>query len=379
MRGIAGRRTLSATLQPHLRRLALTLVSLVGAAPPVVAQTTGGTATSHLPAPHFASGTSWEPASAGSHGVHLHPGGWTIVLHGQGTLAYAADPDPHGDRDLYGTSVVGLRGSRRVAAGTLEVRAMASADPTLGSDGYPLLLQTGETADGFRPLYDRQHPHDLFVEIAALYRVRPAGGVAPFIYLAPIGEPAFGPPAFMHRASGRDIPNAPIGHHFHDGTHVTYGVVTLGVTIRERAKLEVSAFRGREPDEHHWNIERPRLDSYAARVTVLAGTRWALQASVADVDEPEQIHPGLDVRKATASVTHHRAIGSGSWSTTAAFGANRWSERTVTVAGIDFVVPARTQVALLLESSLRAGRWSAFTRFEAAEKDELRSLRHQAQ
>ncbi len=175
----------------------------------------------------------------------------------------------------------------------------------------------------------------------------------------------------MHRTSGRDVPNAPIGHHFHDGTHVTYGVATLDVTLAHRVELETSVFRGREPDERHWNVERPALDSCAVRVTVSPTPHWALQASAADVEQPEQIHSGLDVRKATASVAYHHPTRSGFWSTTAVIGANRWGERTVTVAGIDFVGRARTQVALLLESALRAGRWTAVARIAAAEKDEL--------
>jgi hypothetical protein len=136
-------------------------------------------------------------------------------------------------------------------------------------------------------------------------------------------------------------------------------------------KVEASVFRGREPDEQRWNFERPRLDSYAVRVTVNPGPRWSLQASVADIDAPEQIHPGLDVRKATVSMMYHRPFAAGSWSATAVVGANRWDQRTVRVAGIDFTVPARTQVAALLESAVRVRRWTVFTRVEAAEKDEL--------
>src|SRR5437868_2876719 len=76
------------------------------------------------------------------------------------------------------------------------------------------------------------------------------------------GEPALGPPAFMHRQSGVDNPGAPIGHHWMDSTHVTYGVLTLGY-VYQNVKLEGSAFKGREPDQYHWDIEKPKLDSYA--------------------------------------------------------------------------------------------------------------------
>ena len=47
------------------------------------------------------------------------------------------------------------------------LRAMLSPDPFMGKRGYPLLLAAGETADGVTPLVDRQHPHDLFMELSA--------------------------------------------------------------------------------------------------------------------------------------------------------------------------------------------------------------------
>src|SRR5205823_2804202 len=63
-----------------------------------------------------------------------------------------------------------LVASRSLAGGQLDLRGMLSTDPWgVGSAGYPLLLQTGESNRGV-PLHDHQHPHDLFMEVAALYR-----------------------------------------------------------------------------------------------------------------------------------------------------------------------------------------------------------------
>src|SRR4030095_16996645 len=152
---------------------------------------------------------------------------------------------------------------------------MLSLEPaTIGKEGYPLLLQTGETADGVTPLIDRQHPHDLFMELAATYSLSSAHRSL-FVYAGLPGEPALGPPAFMHRFTGANVPVAPITHHWLDSSHITFGVLTAGVVVGG-AKLEASAFRGREPDEHRWDIETPKLDSYAFRFSVNTSDACAL-------------------------------------------------------------------------------------------------------
>src|SRR5687768_4862072 len=144
---------------------------------------------------------------------------------------------------------------------------MVSLEPaTIGKRGYPLIGQTGETADGETPLIDRQHPHDLFMELAASYSLTLGPKSSAFLYAALPGEPALGPPAFMHRASGAELPESPLSHHWLDATHITFGVMTAGV-VWDRLKLEASAFRGQEPDEDRWDIEKPRLDSWSGRLT----------------------------------------------------------------------------------------------------------------
>src|SRR2546426_11636353 len=96
------------------------------------------------------------------------------------------------------------------------------------------------------------------------------GGVPPSP--APAGEPAVGPVAFPHRPSAAADPLAPISHHWQDGTHITFGVVTAGMFTRN-VKLEASWFNGREPDENRTNFDYTgrRLDSYSARLTVNPG------------------------------------------------------------------------------------------------------------
>src|SRR3546814_15027321 len=92
---------------------------------------------------------------------------------------------------------------------------MMSLEPAMRHDGYPNLFSTGEVAYG-QPLVDRQHPHDLFMELSARLDIDIAGDTAAFLYGGPVAAPALGPSAFMHRASARYNPEAPIPHHWFD-------------------------------------------------------------------------------------------------------------------------------------------------------------------
>ena len=354
-----------------------------------------------------ATGTSWVPASTPMDGIRVPVGNWSFMTHGYVNLNYASDPDPRGDQDVFSTNMIMGRLGGTLGPGHFEARLMLSGEPAMGAAGYPLLLQTGETADGIAPLRDRQHPHDLLMEVGALYRANVAEGFTLFGYVAPVGEPALGPTAFVARRSSRDNPIAPIGHHFLDATHISYGVVTAGLVANQDVKLEVSLFNGREPDEKRWEPDKIRLNSVTARVTVNPHRDWSMQASLAEQSSPEQVHPGIDVQKLTLSVTYNRPIGTGNWQTTAAFGRSK-NQRTVIpvsearatfsppvlehyLSGQDLsglpedslflVFPSRVQRALLLESSLQWKIHSTFVRAEYAEKDELfdpSDVRHSA-
>jgi hypothetical protein len=185
---------------------------------------------------------------------------------------------------------------------------MLSLDPaTVTAKGYPLLLQTGEAFDG-ASLHDRQHPHDFFMELGVLYQREFNHRVAWSLYAAPSGEPALGPVAFMHRPSAMDNPAAPLGHHWQDATHVSFGVVTAGIFTR-RWQLEGSAFNGREPDEHRWNFDPIKLDSYSGRVTANPTSNWSLTAGYGYLKSPEALHPDEPMHRITASVLHGRSVG----------------------------------------------------------------------
>src|SRR5438067_3490208 len=192
-----------------------------------------------------ASGTAWNPDSTPHQGIEFMSGEWILMGHASLFGVYDRQGGPRGASKTFAPGMLmGMAQHPVGEAGTLGFRAMLSSDPFMGANGYPLLFATGETANGRTPLIDRQHPHDLFMELSGSYSHRLSETDLAFLYFGLPGEPALGPPAFMHRFSGMDIPEAPITHHWLDSTHITYGVLTAGY-IRDKFKIEVSGFRGR--------------------------------------------------------------------------------------------------------------------------------------
>ncbi|HEY2923759.1 MAG TPA: hypothetical protein VGJ98_02205 [Candidatus Eisenbacteria bacterium] len=305
-----------------------------------------------------ASGTAWQPDRARHRGLHWMRGSWMLMLHGAADLVLDTQGGLRGDDKIFSSNMLMGMAQRPVGPGKLGLRAMLSLEPaTIGKNGYPLLLQTGETADGQTRLIDRQHPHDLFMELAASYSIS-SGNRSLFLYGGLPGEPALGPPAFMHRFSGMAVPQAPITHHWLDSSHITFGVLTAGGVLGP-AKLEASAFRGREPDQNRYDIESPKLDSHSFRFSLNPTPSWALQASYGRLTSPEQLEPDVDVDRTTASAIHAADWGTGHWETTLAWGRNRSR-------------PGPTLDAIVLESAMQLReRHTLFARAERVEKNEL--------
>ena len=218
-------------------------------------------------------------------------GEWQTMYHALFNVVYDHQGGPRGGDKTFASGMFMGMAQRPLGDGTLGLRAMLSPDPFMGANGYPLLLATGETANGRTPLIDRQHPHDLFMELATTYSYNITKNSSVFLYAGLPGEPALGPPAFMHRTSGMDIPEAPITHHWLDSTHITFGVVTAGVVL-DTWKVEASAFKGREPDQYRYDIEAPQLDSFSGRVSWNPIRELSLQASWGRLHSPEQLEPG---------------------------------------------------------------------------------------
>lgn len=308
-----------------------------------------------------ASGTAWQPDSAPMEALHGSWRGWSTMAHGFVTLVHDDQGGPRGDEKTFVASMLMGMAQRPVGGGVLTLKAMGSLDPLMGKDGYPLLLATGETADGQSELVDRQHPHDLFAELSATYSRPIAEGVSGFVYVGLPGEPALGPSTYMHRFPGMANPEAPISHHWLDSTHITFGVATLGLAGR-RWKLEASSFTGREPDQDRYDIETPRMDSWAVRATLNPTADLSMQVSHGRLNSPEQLHPEEDVVRTTASATWNRNLGGDHlFQTTLAWGRNSPEGNHHGVA----------TDAWSLDAALGLRRNTVFARAEIVDKDEL--------
>ncbi|NPV45449.1 MAG: hypothetical protein HPY69_00720 [Armatimonadetes bacterium] len=296
------------------------------------------------------------PDSTPVYGISRQSGPWEWMYHGTAFAAYDRMNGPRGDRDLTGPNWAMAMGRRRIGSDSeLQLRGMVSLDPvTVGGGGYPLLLQTGESWRG-QPLMDHQHPHNYVSELAAQYRRATGPSSVASLYLGVVGEPALGPPAFMHRTLALDDPLAPIGHHWQDSTHIAYGVVTLGYATRTW-QIELSTFNGREPGENRSRIESPEFDSASARLSHNPSPEWALQVSHGYLRRPEALHPEADIHRTTASAIFNRRLDERrNWQSAFVWGRNR-------VAGHDYD-------SFLLEASRkRDGGWSPYVRLEQVSK-----------
>jgi hypothetical protein len=259
-------------------------------------------------------------------------GAWGFMVHANIFVGYDYFGSRRGSDQFISTNSIMGMAWHPLGPGEIMFRSMLSAEPvTVGTDGYPLILQTGETSGG-EPLHDRQHPHDLFMELAASYVVPVSDSLALELYVAPAGEPALGPTAFPHRVSAISDPLAPLGHHWQDSTHIAFGVLTLA-GFTKTFKLDASWFNGREPDESRWDLDLRVPDSYSGRLTWNPTASWSLQTSYGYLHSPESLEPSLSVHRITASATHNMRHGSeGNVATTFVFGENIPTEGPATPA-----------------------------------------------
>ena len=271
---------------------------------------------------HDTSGTSAQPESTPSPMLMTMKGNWVLMLHGVGFLNLQQQSGPRGADKVFSTNWIMGMAQRRLGPGTFTARAMLSLEPaTISGRYYPELFQEGETAYG-KPIVDGQHPHDFFMEVAALYDVKLGEHSLLSLYAAPVGDPAIGPTAYAHRASASENPLAPLGHHLEDSTHISDDVVTTGVAYKD-LRVEASAFHGREPDEFRWDIDAGTIDSWSTRLTLAHGQNWSAQYSFAHLTSLEQLEPSDDVQRMTASVMYNRPLSRGNWASTLVWGRNR--------------------------------------------------------
>ncbi len=192
----------------------------------------------------------------------------------------------------------------RLGGVNMMLHGMFSLEPfTVRAIGSAEVFQTGETYRG-APLINYQHPHDLVMGLTAHFD-GPIGHARWLGEASVVGEPALGPPVFMHRASAEANPTAPLSHHNLDSTHVTYDVITGGVTAGDWT-WEASTFHGAEPDENRLNIQAGALDSYSGRVS-WRSHGWHAQASAGHLKQPDPTE-ATDVDRFTASIDYTGAL-----------------------------------------------------------------------
>jgi hypothetical protein len=270
------------------------------------------------------SGTSWQPSSGPMHMHHWTKGEWLLMFHYNLVGAVNHQGGPRGVTRAESSNWFMPMAYHKLGKGTLQLRSMFSAEPfTFPPGGSPLLFQTGETYKG-QPLIDRQHPHDLFMELSAQYTLPLGEHGTWFSYFGYPGEPALGPVAFMHRMSASENPSATLAHHLQDSTHITFGVFTTGFTYRW-FKLEGSIFNGREPDENRYDFDTHKWNSRSARLWFMPNGNWAFQISHGFLRSPENQEPDVDIRRTTASVQYNRAFNRGNWASAFVWGRNHTS------------------------------------------------------
>lgn len=305
------------------------------------------------------SGMSWMPDSSPIHAVHHRFGEWDVMAHGNLFLRYTdQDVGNSGDRGGDQFDVPNwfmVIGSRSLDANDqFMLKGMFSFEPfTVGKKGYPLLFQSGETADGER-LIDRQHPHELIGELSAAYSHSLDNDRGFFLYFGLPGEPALGPPVYIHRPSAFHNPDAPLGHHWQDSTHITFGVATLGLRYHQ-FKLEGSLFNGKEPDENRYDIDHPRFDSSSVRLSMNPLADTAFQVSYGYLKNPEILEPGIDIHRTTASLLWNYPVGADMLSTALIWGMNKPDSH-------------KAQHSYLVEADYRFDDNALFTRGEYVKK-----------
>jgi hypothetical protein len=266
------------------------------------------------------SGTSWQPTTTPMYMWSKVTNKWLLFIHADAKLGVNSQGGPRGLTKFESQNWIMPMAFRRVGSGTLQLRGMFSLEPfSFSPGGSPQLFQTGETYQG-RALVDKQHPHDLFMELSATYTVPMGERATWFTYVGFPGEPSLGPTAFMHRASASENPTAPLSHHLQDSSHISFGVFSTGFTYRW-FKLEGSLFNGREPDENRYDLEFNPWNSRSIRFSIAPTKNLTMQWSYGLLKNPEALKPG-DVRRMTASLSYNKRFRRGNVATSFIWGRN---------------------------------------------------------
>lgn len=308
---------------------------------------------------HTGSGTGVEPDSTPTPMWMWMRGHWMSMFHANAFVTAEQQTSPRGGDKVFSTNWFMPMAQRLAGPGRLTLRSMFSLEPATVTDRrYPLLFQEGETAYGLL-ITDGQHPHNFFMELAALYDLPLSRNTLLSFYAAPVGDPALGPVAYPHRASAAEDPVAALGHHQEDSTHIADDVFTMGLA-QGMVRIEASGFHGREPDEHRWQINQGAIDSWAMRATAQPGRNWSGQISYGRLTSPEALFPEEDQARTTASLQYNRPFSNGNLAAIALWGRTR------------SIPDNAKENSYLAEATLRfAGRNAVWTRMENAGRSNL--------
>ncbi|HEX2091892.1 MAG TPA: hypothetical protein VHG28_05785 [Longimicrobiaceae bacterium] len=308
----------------------------------------------------YASGTSWQPDETPVRALHGTAAGWRFMLHGSASLAYVKAQTRRGGARLGSANWGMVHASRSLPRGMLTLTGAGSLETiTLGKCGLPGLLAAGPAC--LVATREFQHPHPPLMELSGRLEQRISGPLRLELYGALAGEPALGPPTYLHRLSATADPIAPISHHETSPAHASGGVLTAGAGSA-RWKLEGSVFHGAASDPDRLLPELGPLTSRAGRLSLNPSPAWSMQLSLGRIVGAPGHHSGADgtIRSMTASAMHHRRMG----------GRDVWATSLALARTEDGTLPRRTA---LLESSLSRGdthTW--FGRIEAADRVETR-------
>jgi hypothetical protein len=255
-----------------------------------------------------ASGTAWQPDASPHAGAHVRAGRWSLMGHATLFGVYDRQGGPRGGEKGFvsgmamGIGAAAARPGHPAAAREPQPR---SAD---GAERLSAAARLGRDRERVDPLIDRQHPHDLFMELSASYALRlGAEESSLFLYGGLPGEPAFGPPPFMHRQSIMASPEAPISHHWLDSTHISFGVVTAGLVLGD-VKLEARASTAASPTSiastsRPGRSIRPRSPVLEPDANPVAAGSWARLTG------PSSSSRGEDQTRWSASALYNQPLG----------------------------------------------------------------------
>jgi hypothetical protein len=301
--------------------------------------------------------------------------GWRWHIDGSLALAYVNEGTKRGATQLGIRDWEMVSATRFAGPGTWAFRFMTTSAPfTLGGNGSPQLLQSGGTyRHAF--VHDRTHPVPALMMLDATYRRRFGTTGSASLTLGAVSEPALGPTSYFHRKSAESDIIAPIGHHWQDASHQSFGVVTASAAAGG-FMLEASAFNARESDENHDFVDYrdAKLDSYSARLSWHPASAVTMSAWTGYLVEPHRLDATTTMHRYGAAIeTRSTSPFGGDWMSLFVFGENvhhHGPQSHHLLHAAPGSPPYMKSKSALAESTLELGeRMTVFGRAEYAEKN----------